>query len=231
LVLEIAQRLHKNGKRFIGYLPSEANAPVALHEAFQWNPKDQSGFQKRYTTFVREYAERYGKLLSGWWFDGCYTWDVFPNSTYDWPLWADAARAGNHDAALAFNDGSFCIGKTQPLTPLQDYTSGEANAIHDGAVCLGGDEKAPTFMPKSRFVEGTDCQWHALLPIDCFWGHNQPGPMEPPKYSDENLFRFVKNFKSVQGAVTLNVGIYQEGHIGEKTLAQLKRLSKSLKSA
>jgi hypothetical protein len=230
LVLEIAERVHHRGKRFIGYLPSEVNAPTALHSAFAWNPKDQSEFQKRYTEFIREYAERYGKRLSGWWFDGCYTWDVFPNSTYDWPLWTDAARAGNPDAAVAFNDGSFCIGKTRPVTSYQDYLSGEVSALREGKICLG-DKNAPQYLPKSRFVEGTECQWHALVPIDCFWGHSVPGPMEPPKYSDEDLFGFVKNCKAVGGAVTLNVGIYQEGPIGEKTLAQLRRLSDALKAA
>ena len=125
LVLEIAQRLHKIGKRFIAYLPSEVNAPQDLHAPFAWNPKDQSEFQRRYTQFIREYSVRLGKNLDGWWFDGCYTWDVFPNRTYNWPLWFDAARAGNPDAAVAFNDGSFCIGITKPVTPLQDYLSGE----------------------------------------------------------------------------------------------------------
>lgn len=229
LALEIADRLHRKGKRFIGYLPSEVNATEPLHKAFAWNPKDQSEFQRRYTAFIREYSDRFGKRLSGWWFDGCYTWDVFPNSTYDWPLWAEASRAGNPDAALAFNDGSFCIGLTKPLTPLQDYLSGEVEALKDGKVRLGRGDDAPLLLPESRFVEGTRCQWHALVPIDAFWGHEKPGPMEPPKYSDEELFSFVKRSTSVGGAVTLNVGIYQEGHIGAETLAQLKRLSAHLR--
>lgn len=228
LVLEIAQEVHKRGKRFIGYLPSEVNAPEPIHKAFAWNPKDQSEFQRRYTAFVAEYSRRFGKLLNGWWFDGCYTWDVFPNSTYEWPLWMNMARAGNPDAAVAFNDGSFCVGKTKPVTSEQDYLSGEVSELSGGKICLGGKD-APLYMPTSQFVEGTDCQQHALVPIDCFWGHEKPGPMEPPKYSDEDLFSFVRHIIGVKGAVTLNVGIYQEGHIGEQTLAQLKRLSDNLK--
>ncbi|HEX2948402.1 MAG TPA: hypothetical protein VHV83_02340 [Armatimonadota bacterium] len=55
-----------------------------------------------------------------------------------------------------------------------------------------------------------------------------PGPMESPLYSGVDLFSFVKQCKSVGGAVTLNVGIYQDGHLGEETLAQLQRLSASL---
>ena len=228
LVLEIAQRLKKLGKRFIAYLPSEVNAPKSLHAAFAWNPKDQSEFQRRYTDFIREYAVRYGKNLDGWWFDGCYTWDVFPNHTYRWPLWFDAARAGNPEAIVAFNDGSFCTGTTKAVTPLEDYLSGEVDVLIDGKIRLGRQPNAPLYLPKSRFVEGTDCQWHALVPIDCMWMHGGPGPIPPPKYSDNDLFRFVKSCKAVGGAVTLNVGIYQEGHMAPASVAQLGRMAATL---
>jgi hypothetical protein len=164
LVLEIAQRLHGLGKRFIAYLPSEVNAPKDLHAPFAWNPKDQSEFQKRYTAFIREYSLRFAKILDGWWFDGCYTWDVFPNSTYDWPLWFAAARAGNPEAAVAFNDGSFCIGITKPVAPLQDYLSGEVDVLIGGKIRLGRQPNAPLCLPTSQFAEGTACQWHALSP-------------------------------------------------------------------
>jgi hypothetical protein len=228
LVLEIAQHVHKLGKRFIAYLPSEVSAPKDLHGPFAWNPKDQGEFQKRYTSFLREYAVRYGKLLDGWWFDGCYTWDVFPNSTYHWPLWFEASRAGNPNAAVAFNDGSFCIGITKPVTPLQDYVSGEVDALVDGKIRLGRQANAPLYLPKSRFVEGTTCQWHALVPIDCPWAHYTPGPMPPPKYSDADLFGFVKHCKAVGGAVTLNIGIYQEGRLAAATVEQLGRMAAAL---
>jgi len=228
LVLEIAQRLHKVGKRFIAYLPSELNAPKDLHKPFAWNPKDQSEFQRRYTQFIREYSGRLGKMLDGWWFDGCYTWDVFPNRTYNWPLWFDAARAGNPDAAVAFNDGSFCIGITKPVTPLQDYVSGEVEVLIDGKIRLGRQENATLYLPKTRLAEGTNCQWHALVPIDCLWMHGGPGPMPPPKYPDADLFRFVKDCKAVGGAVTLNVGIYQEGTMAPASVKQLHRLQAAL---
>lgn len=229
LVLEIAQRLHKVGKRFIAYLPCEVNAPKDLHEPFAWNPKDQSEFQHRYTSFIRDYAVRYGKSLDGWWFDGCYTWDVFPNNTYNWPLWFDAARAGNPEAAVAFNDGSFCIGITKPVTPLQDYLSGEVDVLIDGKIRLGRQPNAPLYLPKSRFAEGTACQWHALVPIDCEWMHSGTGPMPPPKYSDADLCRFVRDCKAVGGAITLNVGVYQEGKMAPASVAQLGRLAATLK--
>lgn len=235
LVGEIARGVHDLGKRFIAYLPAEVAAPTALHEAFAWNTAegtDQRAFQPRYRAFFQEYAERLGPLLDGWWFDGVYTWPVLHNRHYDWPAWFASARAGNPDAVIALNDGSFCTGKTDPVTPLQDYFSGEVNDLKEGQIQLGwaGDDR-PLYLPPARFVPGTEVQWHALVPIDCGWAHETPGPMEPPRYADEDLFSFVRRCHAVGGAVTLNVGIYQDGRLGEATLAQLRRLSAALGGA
>ncbi|MBM3501631.1 MAG: hypothetical protein FJX74_23505, partial [Armatimonadetes bacterium] len=109
LALEIATRLEALGKRFIAYLPSEVYGQQPdVHSAFAWNPADQSEFQRRYQAFVRAYALKFGARCDGWWFDGCYTWEPFHNSLYDWPNWFAAARAGNPNAIVCFNDGAFC---------------------------------------------------------------------------------------------------------------------------
>lgn len=244
LVLELAQAMHERGKRFIAYLPSEVHfQPEAVRRAFAWNPSDQSAFQRRYTSFIREWSERLGLLLDAWWFDGCYEWEPFHNQTYDWNAWCGASRAGNPDAAVAFNDGSFFLRKTTPVTPYQDYLSGEIGMIQDGCIRLGrGDEgeeeavearnageepgKPVLYRPESAFVPGTHCQWHAQLPIDeRQWTYSHEGPMASPRYSDEELFSFLSRCKSVGGAVTLNVGIFREGHLGAETVAQLERVS------
>jgi hypothetical protein len=60
---EIATRLETLGKRFIAYLPSEVYGQTEeVHEAFAWNPADQSEFQRRYQEFVRVRAEVRGAL-------------------------------------------------------------------------------------------------------------------------------------------------------------------------
>ncbi len=229
LILELATQLKRLQKRFIGYLPAEVKAPEDLHKGFAWNPADQLEFEKRYTAFIAEYSKRLGKLLSGWWFDGCYTWPDFHNDKRHWPLWSEAAKAGNPDALVAYNDGSLCCGITKPLTPLQDYLAGEIELLRDGKLRLGRDGDSPLYVPDACYLPGTECLWHGLVPIDCFWGHGTAGPMEPPKYTDECLQGFVRNCTKVGGAVTLNVGIYQEGHLADATVAQLKRLGAALK--
>ncbi|MBI5832158.1 MAG: hypothetical protein HZB16_07590 [Armatimonadetes bacterium] len=228
LISELADAVTGLGKRFIAYLPAETKAPTSLHAGFAWKPSDQREFEQRYCAFIAEYAERLGSRLAGWWFDGCYTWPDFHNDVRDWALWAKAARAGNPDAALAFNDGSLCCGIGQPLTPHQDYLAGEIELLRDGRLRYGREDNSPFVLPTAKYLEGTDCLWHGLVPIDCFWGHDQPGPMEPPRYSDECLTAFVRSCTRVGGAVTLNVGIYQEGHLADATVAQVRTMVSAL---
>lgn len=226
LILEIATGVHRLGKRFIAYLPAEIKAPEALHKGFAWNPADQTEFERRYTAFIREYSERFGKLIDAWWFDGCYTWPDFPNKNRRWQMWIDAARAGNPARPVAFNDGSLLIGASVPPTPLQDYLSGECAGFRDGKIILGNGDKTSLFLPSGRFVEGTDIQFHVMTPIDCGgeWAHMKAGPMARPRFTDAELFAPVLHTLKVGGMVTLNVGISQEGHLGAQTVAQLQRV-------
>lgn len=218
LALEIAVRVHALGKRFIGYLPSEvAGQTPEVHEAFAWNPKDQSEFQCRYTSFVRAYAEKFGPLLDGWWFDGCYEWPVFHNSLYDWPRWFEAARSGNPGAIVAFNDGSFCINKVKPVTLLEDYHAGEVHVLVNSQIKLGHEKDSALYLPDSQFIEGV--QWHALVPVDSTFEGGAPH-----HYTDEELQKFLRACKSVKGAVTWNLPIGQDGKVPEESIAQITRV-------
>jgi len=229
LVAEMAAGIKKLGKRFVAYLPSEVHFQSdEIKAGFGWNPADQSNFQRRYTDFIREYSLRFGTDLDSWWFDGCYDWNEFNNQTYNWALWAEAARAGNPDAALAFNDGCFYLRKLLPVSPVQDYLSGEIGWLENGQIRLGRETElegpGSLYLPSGPFVEDTHCRWHGQVPIDCLWMHTDPGPMPPPRFTDSNLQTFIDNCVSVGGAVTLNVGIYQEGHLAQATLKQLSRI-------
>jgi hypothetical protein len=118
--------------------------------------------------------------------------------------------------------------------------------IIDGKLRLGlKKEGYNLYLPETAYVEGTNCLNHTLLAIDAYWVHGNknfpdwanfpfkaihsstPDGMEPPVYSDKQLQQFVKNYTRIGGAVTLNVGIFQEGHIGKLTLTQLMKLKKN----
>lgn len=247
LAFEIAEGVHKIGKRFIAYLPCEVAANTSLHQGFAWSKQqgsDQAEFQIRYTRAVEAWSIRLGRYLDAWWFDGCYPWSIFHNRYMNWPLWLQASRAGNDARPIAFNDGNFCVGNQQPVFPGQDFLSGEAEMLVSGRIRLGrGEPPITAAFPEGRFVAGTNCQWHVLLPIDCFWMHGNRVPewlpgqpyrqipegvlsaaMEPPLYSNEDLFFFLHHCLKPGGAVTLNVGIYAEGHLGKDTVRQVQQV-------
>jgi len=229
LVLDLARALRRRNKRFIAYLPAEIRNDPAMYDAFQWKPRHQEEFERRYTEFIRAYSLQWGRQVDGWWFDGCYTYDDY-YVPRNWQLWCDAARAGNPRAAIAFNDGSFYSGFTQPLTPLQDYISGECAGIRNGRIALGDTTDPARSLSPSRYAPGTACQFHVLMPIDNNgdWINEKDGPMPPPKYTDAELFPFVRDCIRAGAAVTLNVGVYQEGRMSTATLQQLSRMRKYL---
>ena len=126
-----------------------------------------------------------------------------------------------------------------PRCPLEDYHAGEIHVLDDGRIrrdflppggtytlTPDGVMQKPGhtphyYMPDGQFIG--NAQWHALLPIDMSF--NPAIPARLCRYSDAELFGFVKAVKSVRGAVTINVPIdLQRGLIPADSHAQLVRL-------
>jgi len=241
LTLEIAQRVHAAGKRFIAYMPAEVMGQKEdVLDAFGWNPGDQSVFLDRYLMFVKAYSDKLGKLVDAWWFDGCY--DGVHEGKWDWSRWMDAARSGNPDSAVALNDGAFCVGRLKPVSELQDYHAGEVHLLNEAKIVLDFvsepdkitrdedgsikiDGKSPTYhMPESQFLHGV--QWQALVPLDSTFN---PGlPEDWCNYNEKDLIEFTKACTSVGGGVTYNVWINDAGHMVDGSIAKLRAVGRAL---
>lgn len=227
LVLELAKALRAKNVALIAYAPGEIKAVKALHSAFGWDPANQDAFQQRYTQFLREYSERYGEYCAGWWIDGCYNWKDFPNSKRDWSLWSTALRSGNPNRALSFNDGCFLVNHPYALTESQDFLSGEADGFSlDGPIVKSIGNVKPFALTESYLAQLT-CQPHVVAPIDNLgkWGFGGPGEIAPPLYKAEELSAIIQRYHQLGVALTFNVGIYQEGFLGDQTADLLQRLS------
>ncbi len=243
LVLEIAKAIKQREKRFIAYLPCEIKGNNTIHEGFGWNLEegtDQVEFQRKYLKAIEEWSLRLGDLCDGWWFDGCNDWPIFDNKYMLWDKWYWAARAGNKNAVLTFNNGSFLTGKMVPVRPEHDYSSGESLVLINSKIRAGLKNDSPLFIPEQKYVPETKCLYHALLPIDGYWSlHRSKFPdwanipfeytppadsteMPAPIYQDGELLKFVKDFTKYGGAVTINVNISQEGILSEKTIQQME---------
>ena len=238
LMMELAQQLQQRGKRLIIYMPSDIETSISSRSGVK-----PEGYGIWYRSLVRACSEKFGKLHHGWWFDSCVP---LPNER--WAEWLAACRAGNPDSAVAFSGAEFCTGgPVEPRCPIEDYHGGEIHILDGGRIRRdfmvpapgarffidgngvmqkeGNNEPPRYHMPTSQFIGNV--QWHCLLPLDLTF--NPAIPNRLCRYSDAELFGFVKAVKSVGGAITINVPLdIANGRIAEDSHAQLVRLSKAL---
>ena len=213
LVADLYTALNKRGIRLMVYLPSGAPAQDKVADAaLEWRngPNANREFQRKWEQVIREWSERWGKKVAGWWFDGCY----FPNSMYRSPeppnvgSFAAAARAGNPDAVLAFNPG--VVYRMISITPYEDFTAGEIDKPELVTIRRGLDGK----------VDGT--QIHMLSYLGQSWG------MGAPRFTSEQAIEYTRKIREAGGAVTWDVPVQLNGTISQEFREQLSALGKAM---
>jgi len=225
LIADLYAALNAKGIRLMVYLPAGApdRDPAAV-KALEWkngryplwkypqggpgggDPRLES-FQRKWESVIREWSERWGDKVSGWWFDGCY----FPIAMYQHPAppnfasFAGAARAGNPNSIVAFNPGVRY--PVIPLTSEEDYTAGEVNEP-DKVQCPG------------RRVDGA--QFHILSYLGENWGRGQP------RFSNDKIIAWTRGIIEKGGVVTWEVPIRASGLIPQPFIDQLSALRSAL---
>jgi alpha-L-fucosidase len=213
LVAELSEALQRRGIRLIVYLPSGAPArDRAAIEALGWQDGEHKNrdFQLKWEQVIREWSERWGKKVDGWWFDGCY----WPNTMYrtteppNFATFAAAARAGNPSSVVAFNPG--VVDRSLSMTPFEDYIAGEINQ--------------PDRLMIRRAVNGKvdGVQIHVLSYLGETWGKGLP------RFSDEQVIAWSRKILGSGGAATWDTPIQSDGLISEPFIAQLTGLGRAL---
>ena len=196
-----------------GFLRSENQAP---------NPV----FLKNWGEVCGEWSKRYGKLVSGWWFDGYKmemkdAYEGLKKEKHNIDTWVAAVRSGNPAAELAFNAGahpilSLCTrGK---LCPHQTYTSGEHHTFNQKTKKGKGKLLTPKNFPAPEGVV-----WHLLLPVGKGWGAGEESRFDLATLRDR-----VDHINAEGGAITLDVPITGAGVIPAAVLRVLKGLGKDI---
>lgn len=212
LVGDFYEPLRKRDIKLMVYLPSGAPAgDRAACEALEWmnGPYANRNFQRKWERVIAEWSRAWGTKVVGWWFDGCY----YPNSMYrtaeapNFASFAAAARAGNPDAAVAFNPG--VIYRLISMTPEEDFTAGEIDKP---------DQVTVRRNTGGRF-DGT--QLHMLSFLGETWGKGAP------RFTADQVIAFTKKIRDVGGSVTWDVPVTLEGTISDAFLEQLVALSKA----
>lgn len=193
LVLDLSAALSARGIRLMLYYtgdgPWEDDQATA---GLGWpapSPRDRSNlpllYIERWTEVLREYAERYGDRVSGWWVDGCYRYFNYTDAKL--AFFTLAIRAGNPQGLVAVNQG--VVHPISRYSAYEDYTCGESNDL--------------TEVPAGRFVNGS--QWHTLSFLGNGWA--QPGI----RYDAATLGAYIRAVNVQEGAVTVDLQLLRNG--------------------
>ncbi len=162
---------------------------------------------------LEEIGSRYGRKLAGYWFDG---WPNIQLMNLDPPVpyerFFEACKHGNPDRIIALYDSNFPID-----TQWQEYWAGAAV-----------EKLKPAEGRYVRYDAGKGLQRHALFMLEGIWIHSQPNSeMEKPVFTEEEFIRYVKQLTANEGVATINVGVYQDGTIGEESRKLMQALRRA----
>jgi len=205
LPLELYRALQPKGIRLMLYLPCQVpNGDARAQKAYglAQGPQDQPldlALAEKWGEVIREWSDRYGDKVSGWWFDGGYEHIHFNDAIAD--RYATAVKHGNPKAIVTFNPGV----KVIRWTKAEDYTAGELN-------------EPLQVVPASRWLEGS--QWHALTYLGDNWGRRNT------RFTDKQWGGWARKVTAQQGVLTLDMGPNYDpakGPVGSFADAQVKQ--------
>ena len=218
LVLDLHAALSKRSIPLMLYTTGDGPcADPRAAAAFHWAAPVTTNYAHRWAAVLREFSERYGDKVKGWWVDGCYR--VHGNFGYNdetLGILARALKAGNPNCIVAMNNG--VEDHVRPYTRHEDFTCGEQEVFRD--------------RPVTRFIDGT--QWHILSflgfpslgnPLGAGWG--QPGV----RYPAADLAEYIADVNQCGAVVSIDVMVYRDGTLDRSQWEVLKRLRPLLNAA
>ena len=237
LISDIATALEPHGVRLLVYVAGEGPAgdPHAARQfkhlggqTLGWDIEDNRvregrrcvEFLQLWQTCIRDWSERFGKKVHGWWVDGCY-WPEHIYRFADEPNYksvAAAFRAGNSESLLAFNGGL-----ETPIiahSEYEDYTAGEVGHL----LPVGTRRTGGMLDPIARFVGG-GIQYHILTHLGEHWGNR------PSRFPTELVIGYTKLVTQRGGVITWDAGLDDTGNIYPEHFEQLKALGHASRTA
>ena len=158
-------------------------------------------------------GNRYQNKISGYWFDSWYQiLEVFPEVPFE--AFNAASKTGNKDRIICLNSWIY-----PAVTPWQDYWAGEV--------------ASPVAVPQKGFMKdgpAPDLAYQALLIMEPYWVQEK-AEMPAPRFNSTELSQYIRNCMSNGGAVTINMGIYQNGIVDKKALNVMKEVRNQIRSA
>lgn len=203
LIGEIATALNAKGIKLICYFPPFI---IGRHRNL-----DEKEFTKISMDVITEFGERYGKKVAGYWFDGWYQgFEEYPD--FPFKRFFNACKIGNPDRIIALNSWIY-----PAVTEWQEYWAGEV--------------ASPVLPPRDGTVErgpGKGLRYQALIIMEPYWVQ-QKAEMPDPRFNAQELSKYIEECMDQGGAVTINLGIYQDGTVDKKALQVMKEVRERIR--
>ncbi len=204
LIAEMADALNAKGIKLMCYLnaASLGRYPKAGEEEFS----------RIMTEVLTEFGERYKEKVAGYWIDCCYqAKEKYPG--FSFREFFKTCKAGNPDRLLALNSWIY-----PNVSEWQEYWAGETAS----PVALPLDGTTQEHGP------GAGLRYHALLIMEPYWVQDKV-EMPKPRFTAQQLRDYIGRCKANGGAVTINLGIYQDGKVDPNAVNVLKEVRKQLR--
>ncbi len=221
LVGEIGDALDEKGIRLIVYMAEhligradEVDEPDFLESQINVRFPDSGFDEDLHVKILAEFGNRYGRKVAGYWFDG---WDLIPEQypSISYERLFKATKVNNPDRIIGLSYWIF-----PDATPWQEFWAGEISSM-----------QRPATRRYLKYSASEGMQWHGLLMLEGTWGHGSPDTeMESPTISADELINYVKGCMANGGVVSINMGIYQDGKVGSKSLEVMQALRKAIRN-
>ena len=227
LISELADALAGRGKPLLVYYNHSCNQAQdrAWEKAVGYHDRDKQKFARNLTDIVGWMGEKVQRqdqsvvvrqpLLAGFARAANSVSTDMNGFQFPWEQFTVAAKVGFPTRLVTYNAG---VAETFLYTTHQDYWSGELVNLH-----------APA---KSRYLDN-GLQWFGWTCLeDRAWVHHRMNTEVPkPLYSDQEVAAYVRECNAHQAPMTFNIGIYQDGTMGEASVSLLRRLNEALKES
>lgn len=204
LIAELADALSAKGIKLMCYLnaASLTGYPRVGEEQFT----------RIMTEVVMEFGEHYKEKVAGYWFDCCYqAKEKYPG--FSFREFFKTCKAGNPNRIVALNSWIY-----PNVSEWQEYWAGE---------CAD-----PVGLPINGTTQGrgpgAGLRYHALLIMEPYWVQDKVA-MPKPKFTAQRLGDYISQCMANRGAVTINLGIYQDGSVDPKAVDVLKEIRQRIR--
>lgn len=160
-------------------------------------------FVENWAAVVREYGQRYGEKVAGWWVDGCYEAIGYDESKL--AILVSGLKSGNPDRLVALNNG--VQEKVGGYSKHEDFTCGEAAEFNE--------------YPGEPLANGKI--WHILSYLGTWWGD------AGIRLEQQEMIDFVRKVNAGGGVVSIDVMFYRDGSIDPSQLALLEALKAAIR--